>query len=190
MKILIRILLFLILVTCFLLCMPTIAESEPVTAATPEPTPTPDITPTPTPAPIEAVSYAPNPLPTPEFTPEPTEQYSEKDKKYIARVVYAESQGEPMEGKIAVACVVLNRFESGRFGKTVRRVVFARHQFAVAGTYNAECMEAVEAAITNNTYPNNMFYFKRADRRYWNDSKKIKRYCRIGNHTFYVEDKP
>jgi spore germination cell wall hydrolase CwlJ-like protein len=172
--------------------MPKIAESEPASepTVTPEPTPTPTATPELTVAP-EPETYAPNPLPTPEPTPAPTpEPYSEKEKKYIARVVYAESQGESMEGKIAVACVVLNRYESGRFGKTIRRVVFAKHQFAVAGTYNAECMEAVEAAVSDNPYPDNMFYFKRADRKYWGDDKSIKRYCRIGAHTFYTVGEP
>ena len=58
-------------------------------------------------------------------------QYSEDEKKLIARVVYAESRGERWEGKVAVAQVVINRFESGKFGNSVKRVVFAKKQFGV-----------------------------------------------------------
>jgi|GEM_PF-3853590 len=46
--------------------------------------------------------------------------YSAAEKKLIARVVYAESRGEPFEDQAAVAAVVINRYESGRFGRTLK----------------------------------------------------------------------
>ena len=57
-------------------------------------------------------------------------QYSEAEKIIIARVVYAESRGECFEGQVAVAQTVINRFESGKFGKTVKRVATTPNQFA------------------------------------------------------------
>lgn len=48
----------------------------------------------------------------------------------LARTVYFESRGEPIEGQLAVAEVVLNRVRSGRFRDTVCGVVTQRAQFS------------------------------------------------------------
>lgn len=114
---------------------------------------------------------------------DPSYAYSEQEKAYIARVVYAEARGEKFEGKVAVAAVVLNRFESGLFGKTVKRVVFARNQFAVSARYSAECMEAVETAIDrDDAYPDDMYYFRVSKSKKW---RNFDYHTRIGNHSFY-----
>jgi N-acetylmuramoyl-L-alanine amidase len=113
----------------------------------------------------------------------PAYVYSEQEKAYIARVVYAEARGETFEGKVAVAAVVLNRFESGQFGSTVKRVVFARNQFAVSRRYNDECMIAVTAAIDQrDAFPDDMYYFQASKRKHW---RSFEYYTRIGNHSFY-----
>lgn len=153
---------------------------------------------------------APNPVPTPEPTPEPTPaptplvladiahemmedtyqyseesryQYSDEEKVYIARVVYAEARGEVFEGQVAVATVVLNRFESGQFGNSVKRTVFARNQFAVSKRYNDKVMEAVEAAIERRgDYPDNMYYFRASKSQKWRNFVYL---TRIGGHSFY-----
>jgi len=110
-------------------------------------------------------------------------EYSEEEKAYIARVVYAEARGETFEGQVAVAAVVLNRFESERFGKTVKKVVFARHQFAVSKRYNDESMAAVEAAIERrDEFPEDMYYFRVSKKKRW---RNFEYYDRIGNHSFY-----
>lgn len=114
---------------------------------------------------------------------DPAYAYSEQEKAYIARVVYAEARGEKFEGKVAVAVVVLNRFESGQFGKTVKRVVFSRNQFAVSARYSAECMEAVETAIDrDDAYPDDMYYFRVSKSKRW---RNFDYHTRIGNHSFY-----
>ncbi|MGE5494584.1 MAG: cell wall hydrolase [Burkholderiales bacterium] len=117
-----------------------------------------------------------------EPTPTPS-KYSDEEKELIARVVYAESRGEPFEGQIAVAAVILNRYESGKFGKSVRSVVYAKEQFAVSSKYSDENMAAVEAAIAGTDYPDTMYYFQKSKRKKWGD--KIY-YARIGNHSFYL----
>jgi spore germination cell wall hydrolase CwlJ-like protein len=79
--------------------------------------------------------------------------------------------------------VVLNRFESGRFGRTVKKVVFARSQFAVSRRYNAECMTAVMAAIDQpDVYPDDMYYFQASKSKRW---RNFEYFARIGNHSFY-----
>jgi N-acetylmuramoyl-L-alanine amidase len=187
--VILKILLILIIIACIFLCLPQVAESEPV-METPEPTTTPEPIPTQTPEQPEPITYAPNPLPTPEPTSEPTpEPYSESEKEIIAKVVSAEARGECFEGQVMVAVVVLKRYESGKFGKSIKKVAYARSQFANGTQYNAENMEAVEEAIEHlSEYPDNLFYFKRADRKYWGKGHSIVRYCRIENHTFYVEE--
>ncbi len=110
-------------------------------------------------------------------------QYSEEEKIFIARVVYAEARGELFEGQVAVATVVINRFESGEFGSSVKRVVFARSQFAVSSKYNDIVMSAVEAAIERRgDYPDNMFYFQASTRKTWRNFVYLER---IGGHSFY-----
>lgn len=47
----------------------------------------------------------------------------------LARAVYWESKGERLEGQLAVAEVILNRVEAGRFGGSICAVVKAPGQF-------------------------------------------------------------
>ena len=54
---------------------------------------------------------------------------SQSDVELIARLVEAEAQGEPYNGKVGVAAVVLNRVESSEFPNTVAGVIYERHAF-------------------------------------------------------------
>lgn len=103
------------------------------------------------------------------------------DEEIIAMVVHAEAQGEPMIGKVAVACVVYNRCD--RYGLTVESVVNAKNQFAISDSYTEEDLRAVEIARDNrDLYPENMLYF-RADAYHTFGS----RWQHIGNHYFSLE---
>ncbi|MEJ8546067.1 cell wall hydrolase [Brevibacillus borstelensis] len=55
---------------------------------------------------------------------------SKRDMELLARLVYAEGRGEPYEGQVAIAAVVLNRVESPQFPNTVYEVIFARNAFS------------------------------------------------------------
>ncbi len=109
------------------------------------------------------------------------EKYTDEEKDMIAYVVYAEARGEDFEGKVAVAQVILNRYESGKFGKSIKSVVYSRHQFAVSRRYDDVCMDAVEYAMDNSPYPKNMYYFQKSKRKNWYG----RYFDRIGNHSFY-----
>lgn len=109
------------------------------------------------------------------------EKYTDEEKEMIAYVVYAEARGEIFEGMVAVAQVIINRYESGKFGETIKSVVYSRHQFAVSKRYNDICMAAVEYAIDNTPYPKNMYYFQKSKRKEWYGMY----FDRIGNHSFY-----
>jgi len=105
----------------------------------------------------------------------------------IARVVYSEARGELFEGQVAVATVVLNRFESGLFGSSIAKVVFASGQFAITERYNSKMLLAVEAAIERmGDYPDNMFFFQASKSRTW---RNFVYYKRIGGHSFYCAAK-
>lgn len=118
---------------------------------------------------------------------EAIKNYSDREKILIARVVYSEARGELFEGQVAVATVVLNRYENGRFGSSISRVVFAPNQFAITEKYNAKMLLAVEAAITQKgDYPDNMFFFQASTRKTW---RNFVYYTRIGGHTFFCSAK-
>ena len=55
---------------------------------------------------------------------------SEKEFTCLARNIYFEAGIESVEGKIAVAQVTFNRLATGRWGKTVCEVVYAKNQFS------------------------------------------------------------
>lgn len=52
--------------------------------------------------------------------------YSEDELYWMSRIISAESRGEPLEGKIAVGTVVLNRAASTEFPNTIYGVIFDR----------------------------------------------------------------
>ncbi|MEK3734638.1 spore cortex-lytic enzyme [Paenibacillus sp. FSL M8-0334] len=49
---------------------------------------------------------------------------SENDLKIMANAVYGEARGEPFEGQVAVAAVILNRVRSPEFPNTIHGVIF------------------------------------------------------------------
>lgn len=53
----------------------------------------------------------------------------DREAECLAASVYFESKGEPLEGQLAVAEVVINRSESGRFPTSICKVVFQKGQF-------------------------------------------------------------
>ncbi|MEK3882201.1 spore cortex-lytic enzyme [Paenibacillus sp. PL2-23] len=78
---------------------------------------------------------------------------SDNDLQIMANAVYGEARGEPYEGQVAVAAVILNRVRSESFPNTVYGVIFQPRAFtAVADgqiylTPNAKAKEAVEDAL-------------------------------------------
>lgn len=55
--------------------------------------------------------------------------FSQNDLKLMANAVYGEARGEPYEGQIAVAAVILNRLESDTFPNTISGVIFEPRAF-------------------------------------------------------------
>ncbi|MCM2532433.1 cell wall hydrolase [Neobacillus pocheonensis] len=82
--------------------------------------------------------------------------YSEYEKNLLARLVRAEAESEPYEGKVAVAEVVLNRVESPEFPNTIKDVIYAPGQFQPVSNgeinkpANSDSIKAVNEALTKN----------------------------------------
>lgn len=116
---------------------------------------------------------------------------SESEIDLLARLVRAEAQTEPFEGKVAVACVVLNRVESPQFPDTIREVIYAPGQFQPVqnGQINKpadeESIKAVKVALTEQRQvaPGALFFYNPAiATSRWLDSRTTT--LVIGQHVF------
>ena len=71
----------------------------------------------------------------------------------LARVVYSEARGEPYEGQVAVAAVVLNRVKSSSFPNTISGVVYQTGAFDAVSdgqinlTPNSTAIKAAQDAL-------------------------------------------
>lgn len=71
------------------------------------------------------------------------------DQELLARVVSAEAKGEPYEGQVAVAAVMLNRIRDSRFPNTLAGVVYQTDAFesvANGTVYTPATASAIRAA--------------------------------------------
>lgn len=116
--------------------------------------------------------------------------YSSNDLKMMANAVYGEARGEPYEGQVAVAAVILNRVDSPSFPNTPSGVIFQPGAFtAVADgqiwlTPNESALKAVQDAL-NGWDPSDgcLYYFNPVTA----TSKWIwtrPQYKKIGKHIF------
>lgn len=92
--------------------------------------------------------------------------YTDQDLQILANAVYGEARGEPYEGQVAVAAVILNRLESPEFPDTISEIIFQPLAFtAVADgqiwlTPNERAKLAVLDAINGwDPSENALYYF-------------------------------
>lgn len=117
-------------------------------------------------------------------------KYSERDLQLMANAVYGESRGEPYEGQVAVAAVILNRLESPDFPNSISEIIFQPGAFtAVADgqiwlTPNERAKQAVLDAMNGwDPTENALYYFnpKTATSKWIWSRPQIKQ---IGEHIF------
>ncbi|WNS41249.1 cell wall hydrolase [Paenibacillus sp. MMS20-IR301] len=119
---------------------------------------------------------------------------SEEDLLLLQKIVMAEAEGEPYQGKVAVANVVLNRLRSANFPDTIHDVIYQKSQFSPVANGrlkrvkpNADSIKAVNAALTGVKEVSDDTYFflslKLAQDLTVHHSRKLAK--TIGNHTFY-----
>ena len=144
--------------------------------------------PAPTPAPVTAASLAELVA----ATPAPAE--IDPELRCLAGAVYFESRGESLPGQLAVAHVVINRANSGRFPKSLCGVVHQKSQFSFvrggrmpAIRKGAQWDNAVAIAQIardgswKNRAPGALFFHAR----YVSPGWRKTRIAQIDNHIFY-----
>jgi N-acetylmuramoyl-L-alanine amidase len=117
--------------------------------------------------------------------------YSNEDIDLLARISYAEARGEPFQGQVAVAAVVLNRVEYPDFPDTVRGVIHQSGQFSSVTdgqfylTPNSTSYLAAREAINGSDPSLGALYFYNPDKakyREWFLTREET--TRIGQHVF------
>ena len=88
------------------------------------------------------------------------------EREMLARLVYLEANTESLECQMAVASVVVNRWQDGRWGQTLLKVVYAPYQFTPSNliyqtTPTEINYEAVDYVLKNgSTLPEYCLYFR------------------------------
>ena len=114
---------------------------------------------------------------------------------WLSRIIYAESRGEPLLGKIAVGNVVMIRVDSKLFPNTIYGVIFDKKygvQFtpvasgAIYNNANAECIRAAKMVLEGTTVNDGVLYFMnpRIATSSWISKNRTFAFS-IGNHWFY-----
>lgn len=121
----------------------------------------------------------------------PVETKITNDSEYLlAQIIYAEAKGEPYEGMVAVANVVLNRVESNNFPGTIKNVVYQKGQFQPVSNgsiNNHPSDEAIRAAKEAMKYRNMSkdilyFYNPKIATSQWIFTRPV--VSTVGNHAF------
>ena len=91
--------------------------------------------------------------------------------------------GEPLEGKIAVVETILNRCEI--YGKSIDEVVYEPYQYSTSdnGEPDETVEQAVDIALRENIYPDDMIYFRTGNYHSFGEP-----YKQIGNHYFSLKE--
>ncbi len=112
----------------------------------------------------------------------------------LAGAIYFESKGEPLSGQLAVAEVILNRTESGRYPSGVCDVITQRGQFGFVragripaigmNTAYRTALAVAKVALANawNSPAAKALYFNTPDRA---PAARLTKIASIGNHIFY-----
>jgi N-acetylmuramoyl-L-alanine amidase len=115
---------------------------------------------------------------------------SSRDIELLARLVYAEGRGEPYQGQVAIAAVVLNRVESPEFPDSVPEVIFAKNAFSpvrnghLPKKTNAKARKAVWDAINGKDPSKGSLYFFNPKTATSDWIRSRPQTVRIANHVF------
>ena len=121
--------------------------------------------------------------------------YNAGDLYWLSRIISSESRGEPLEGKIAVGAVVLNRVASSQFPDTIYGVIFddkygVQFEPTSNGTiYDEPTSESIIAAKLcldgANTVGGSLYFLNTATASSLWITNSRTYVTTIGNHSFY-----
>lgn len=118
---------------------------------------------------------------------------SNNDIELMSRVVFKESRGEPYEGKVAVASVILNRALNPQFPSTIEEVISQKNAFScvkdgkIIATPDESCYKAVRDALQgiDPTGEALFFYNPKISTSSWMINTPKENQITIGNHVFF-----
>ena len=121
--------------------------------------------------------------------------YNKDDLYWLSRIIHAESQGEPLRGKIAVGNVIINRKNRSEYPNTIKAVIFDRKygtQFtpvangSIYNTPNSDSIKAAKIVLDGYSLDHDMIFFlnPRVATNFWITQNKSF-VMKIGNHAFY-----
>ena len=112
--------------------------------------------------------------------------YDEETLDLLARVIMHESGNQPLEGKMAVGNVILNRVNYPGFGSTVAEVIYSPNQFpgATNATPNVQSVLAARLCLEGANVVPEALYFNGVGKSCWASRNKALIKV-IGGHAFY-----
>ncbi len=121
--------------------------------------------------------------------------YRDDEIYWLARIINAEAGAEPMQGKLAVGNVILNRVRSPQFPNTIYSVIFDRKfgvQFSptangsIYKTPSAESIIAAKMCIEGYSLSTDVLYFFNPKTSPTNWISQNRQFAfKVGNHAFY-----
>lgn len=126
-----------------------------------------------------------------------------QDRKMMEKMVYAESRGEPYEGQVAVAAVILNRYKFNNKKQSIKKILTAKYQFADISNITEDmlreypsCKKAVKEALEGNDPTKEKFsegarYFYQPElvSEHQKEIRQGIKVLKIGNHLFHNDFK-
>ena len=118
---------------------------------------------------------------------------SEDDIYLMSQIVYAESKGEPYEGKVAVASVILNRLNDPKFPNSIQGVVKQKNAFScvhngnITVIPNEDSRKAVIEAVHGSDPTSQAVFFYNPETATCSWMKNVKKtnVKAIGHHVFF-----
>jgi spore germination cell wall hydrolase CwlJ-like protein len=120
------------------------------------------------------------------------------DTELLALTVAGEADDQPLAGRVAVACVAVERLRRGRWGDTLRKVLLQPYQFSTfdgvhwqrfthrIGAHTALAELAIERLL--NSSVNSATHYHTVDvLPGWAKSSAMISRGQIGSHLFYTE---
>ena len=116
-------------------------------------------------------------------------ELSAEDRELVTKLLYCEGRGESVECQRAIVSVIINRWQSGKWGSSISDVVYAKGQFepvstgALSKSKPSQTQYDVVDYILHNgtTLPNWVMYFRASYHFNW---KGYTQYCNIDNTYF------
>ena len=135
------------------------------------------------------------------------------ESELLARLIWGEARNQSLRGKVAVACVVMNRYETRRYGTTIPGVITRKWQFSCFnGLWSDDLSDddpnlakmlndpgepitacrviaemAIDGLINDPTGGATHYHTLKSDPT-WNDDPSMMIYLKtIGDHKFYRE---